>query len=258
MTKRRYRFLRLTALLMIILGVLIMLAGIIFGLILIIRPSLLLPLATTVELRNAYTVTGAGSLIGGLLGGLLLTGLGWGAVEAASNPMVAALYPEEKTHRLNILHAWWPAGIVVGGLLGVGITAAGLPWELNMLVLMIPSLVLAWMVATSVFPVTERVAAGVGRRVREVSVALGRPQEDDHHVAGAFAWREHHDQAAPAGVCPDQQGERGPFGEGVILDEAEVVDVALGVLQGADDLRESSRQAGQERRPGERPARAMV
>ncbi|MDC0363034.1 MFS transporter, partial [Halioglobus sp.] len=39
---------------------------------------------------------------------LLLTGLGWGAVEAASNPMVAALYPEEKTHRLNILHAWWP------------------------------------------------------------------------------------------------------------------------------------------------------
>ena len=62
-----------------------------------------------------------------ILVSLLLTGLGWGAVEAASNPMVAALYPEEKTHRLNILHAWWPAGIVVGGLLGVAITALGLP-----------------------------------------------------------------------------------------------------------------------------------
>ncbi len=92
---------------------------------------------------------------------LLLTGLGWGAVEAASNPMVASLYPEEKTHRLNILHAWWPAGIVVGGLIGVGISAAGLSWKLNMLILMLPSLVLAWMVARSVFPVTERVAAGV-------------------------------------------------------------------------------------------------
>ncbi len=92
---------------------------------------------------------------------LLLTGLGWGAVEAASNPMVAALYPEEKTHRLNILHAWWPAGIVVGGLMGVAITALGLPWELNMLVLMLPAVALAWMVATSIFPVTERVAAGV-------------------------------------------------------------------------------------------------
>lgn len=92
---------------------------------------------------------------------LLLTGLGWGAVEAASNPMVASLYPEEKTHRLNVLHAWWPAGIVVGGLIGVGISAAGLPWEINMYILLIPALALAWMVATSAFPVTERVAAGV-------------------------------------------------------------------------------------------------
>ena len=92
---------------------------------------------------------------------LLLTGLGWGAVEAASNPMVAALYPEEKTHRLNILHAWWPGGIVVGGLLGLAISSTGLAWQLNMLILMLPSLVLAWMVATSVFPVTERVASGV-------------------------------------------------------------------------------------------------
>jgi len=96
-----------------------------------------------------------------VLASLLLTGLGWGAVEAASNPMVASLYPAEKTHRLNILHAWWPAGIVVGGLLGVAITAAGWPWELNMLVLLLPSLALAWMVATASFPVTERVAAGV-------------------------------------------------------------------------------------------------
>lgn len=96
-----------------------------------------------------------------VLTSLLLTGLGWGAVEAASNPMVAALYPEEKTHRLNILHAWWPAGIVVGGLLGVAITATGIPWKVNMLILLLPSLVLAWMVATSSFPVTERVAAGV-------------------------------------------------------------------------------------------------
>ncbi len=95
---------------------------------------------------------------------LLLTGLGWGAVEAASNPMVAALYPEEKTHRLNILHAWWPAGIVVGGLLGVMISATGLPWELNMAVLMLPSVVLAWMVSRAEFPVTERVANGVSYR----------------------------------------------------------------------------------------------
>ncbi len=95
-----------------------------------------------------------------VLASLLLTGLGWGAVEAASNPMVAALYPEEKTHRLNILHAWWPGGIVVGGLLGVAISGVGLPWQLNMVVLMLPALVLAWLVARAQFPVTERVATG--------------------------------------------------------------------------------------------------
>ena len=92
---------------------------------------------------------------------LLLTGLGWGAVEAATNPMVAALYPDEKTHRLNILHAWWPAGIVVGGLLGVLITSAGWSWTLNMFVLPVPAVVLMVLVWRADFPVTERVARPV-------------------------------------------------------------------------------------------------
>jgi MFS family permease len=105
---------------------------------------------------------------------LLLTGLGWGAVEAATNPMVAALYPEEKTHRLNILHSWWPAGIVVGGLLGVAISAFGLSWKLNMFVLLLPGLVLAWLVWSSVFPVTERVAAGISY-TEMLSELLRRP-----------------------------------------------------------------------------------
>lgn len=93
--------------------------------------------------------------------GFLLTGLGWGAVEAASNPMVATLYPDDKTHRLNVLHAWWPAGIVVGGLTGVGLGALALPWEANLVLLMLPALVLAWLVLGAAFPVTERVAAGI-------------------------------------------------------------------------------------------------
>ncbi|MFT6757278.1 MAG: MFS family permease, partial [Chitinophagales bacterium] len=84
-----------------------------------------------------------------VLTSLLLTGLGWGAVEAAVNPMVAALYPEEKTHRLNSLHSWWPAGIVVGGLMGVAISAMDWAWEINMFILIIPSIVLAWLVSGS-------------------------------------------------------------------------------------------------------------
>jgi MFS family permease len=118
-------------------------------------------IAGAAGLLAATTMPVDGAVQTVILVSLLLTGLGWGAVEAASNPMVAALYPEEKAHRLNILHAWWPAGIVVGGLLGVAITGLGLRWELNMLVLMVPAVALAWMVASSTFPVTERVAAGV-------------------------------------------------------------------------------------------------
>jgi MFS family permease len=78
--------------------------------------------------------------------------------------MVTALYPEEKTHRLNILHAWWPAGIVVGGLLGVAFGALDLPWRINLLLLAIPGLILGWLVLSAVFPVTERVAAGIAHR----------------------------------------------------------------------------------------------
>jgi MFS family permease len=92
---------------------------------------------------------------------LLLTGLGWGAVEASSNPMITALFPEEKTHRLNVLHAWWPAGIVVGGLAGIAIAALNLHWTTNLALLMLPSMVLVALAIKTDFPVTERVAAGV-------------------------------------------------------------------------------------------------
>jgi MFS family permease len=99
-----------------------------------------------------------------IYGGFLLTGLGWGAVEAASNPLVTALYPSEKTHRLNVLHAWWPAGIVVGGLLGLGLGVLGVPWQWNLAILMIPGLLLAWLALSATFPVTERVASGISHR----------------------------------------------------------------------------------------------
>jgi hypothetical protein len=93
--------------------------------------------------------------------GLMLTGLGWGAVEAASNPMVASLDPENKVHRLNVLHAWWPAGIVVGGLAGLLFTKLGIAWQFNLVLLVIPSLVMAFLVLKTDFPQTERVVQGV-------------------------------------------------------------------------------------------------
>ena len=39
-----------------------------------------------------------------------------GLYEAVINPMIAQIYPENQTHYLNILHAGWPAGMIIGGL----------------------------------------------------------------------------------------------------------------------------------------------
>ena len=118
-------------------------------------------LAGAAGLLTASLLPVSGVVEGLVLISLLFTGLGWGAVEAASNPMIAAMYPEEKAHRLNILHAWWPGGIVVGGLSGVAISAAHLAWQFNVVILALPALALAWLVWGSSFPVTERVAQGV-------------------------------------------------------------------------------------------------
>ena len=47
------------------------------------------------------------------------------------NPLIATLYPDNKTAKLNALHAWWPGGLVIGGLLGVGMsnTRSGMAGE---------------------------------------------------------------------------------------------------------------------------------
>src|SRR5262245_23892636 len=41
-----------------------------------------------------------------------------GTLEAVANPLVATLFPKNRTHYLNILHASWPAGLVLGSATG--------------------------------------------------------------------------------------------------------------------------------------------
>ena len=55
---------------------------------------------------------------------MLVIGLSQGLVEAVINPLIATIYSNEKTHKLNVLHAWWPGGLVLGGLIAYAITKA--------------------------------------------------------------------------------------------------------------------------------------
>ena len=54
--------------------------------------------------------------------GMLILGLSQGLVEGVINPLCATIYPDDKTRRFNMLHAWWPGGLIIGGLLAFAIT----------------------------------------------------------------------------------------------------------------------------------------
>jgi MFS family permease len=92
---------------------------------------------------------------------MLLAGFGNGLVEAVINPLIATMYPEEKTHKLNVLHAWWPGGLIIGGLLGYLMKQANLGWQIQMGVILIPTIVYGVMIFGQQFPLTERKASGV-------------------------------------------------------------------------------------------------
>lgn len=92
---------------------------------------------------------------------MFLAGLGNGLVEAVINPLAATTYPEEKTHKLNVLHAWWPGGLILGGLLSVGMSQIGLHWKVQMGIVLIPTVIYGILIFGQKFPMTERMASGV-------------------------------------------------------------------------------------------------
>src|SRR5207248_6625807 len=102
--------------------------------------------------------------------GAVITGIGWGLVETVINPLTATLYPNEKTAKLNLLHAWWPGGLIAGGLLGYGLGQAGIGWETKLALVLIPAAVVIVLCIGVKFPPTERAASGVsmGRMFREL------------------------------------------------------------------------------------------
>src|SRR6185437_9706559 len=97
-------------------------------------------------------------------------GIGWGLVETVMNPLIASLYPDNKTAKLNAGHAWWPGGLAIGGLLGVGISALGWGWQLKLCAVTVPGLAVILLSLGVKFPPTERKAAGVtaGRMFKEL------------------------------------------------------------------------------------------
>jgi MFS family permease len=91
----------------------------------------------------------------------LLVGLANGTVEAACNPLVTTLYPESKATKLSHFHLWFPMGIVIGTLVVLLFEKLGLSWQVQVSVMLIPTLIYGYLFSKLDFPVTERVASGV-------------------------------------------------------------------------------------------------
>jgi MFS family permease len=91
----------------------------------------------------------------------LLVGIANGTVEAACNPLVATLYPDNKTTKLNHFHLWFPGGIVLGTLIVVLFNNLGFGWMIQVSMMLIPTIIYGYLFSKLDFPVTERVASGV-------------------------------------------------------------------------------------------------
>jgi MFS family permease len=91
----------------------------------------------------------------------LLVGIANGTVEAACNPLVATIYSDNKTTKLNHFHLWFPGGIVIGTLIVFLFNSLGISWQVQVATMLIPTFIYGYLFFKLEFPVTERVASGV-------------------------------------------------------------------------------------------------
>lgn len=91
--------------------------------------------------------------------GTFVAALGNGTVEAVINPVVATMFSKQKVKWLNILHAGWPGGLVLGGVIALGM--GDMDWKYKVALILIPTVIYGVMMIGQKFPIHERVTAGV-------------------------------------------------------------------------------------------------
>ena len=99
-----------------------------------------------------------------LLLGMFLFAFANGTLEAVANPLVSTLFPENRTHYLNILHASWPLGMILGGMVGwfLGTGDAALNWKVQLSFYLVPTVAYGVMFMGQKFPKSEASEKGLG------------------------------------------------------------------------------------------------
>jgi MFS family permease len=101
---------------------------------------------------------------------MFMFAIGNGMCEVVVNPMTAALFPNNKTHYLNILHAGWPGGLIAGGLTSYFMNGGGIAgwapfpdkvhWMIQMSMFLVPTLLYGILMLGQSFPTSEASQAG--------------------------------------------------------------------------------------------------
>ena len=119
-----------------------------------------------------FTAKGAGAY-SSLYWGMFIFAYANGTLEAVANPLVATLYPNNRTHFLNILHASWPAGLVIGGVLGwILDDRLKLDWKIQLSLYLIPTIAYGVMFLGQHMPKSEASKQGLslGEMFRDVGI----------------------------------------------------------------------------------------
>lgn len=118
----------------------------------------------------ALTITAGG--FWGLVISTFCIGFANGSVEAAANPLIADIYHDNKTTMLNRFHVWFPGGIVIGSLVSLAMTSMGLGWQLQIGIMLVPTVIYGYLVFGLAFPETAHAETSTATNIRSLFVPL--------------------------------------------------------------------------------------
>ncbi len=138
----------------------------------------LVAVAFACHVLSAFVTFGAseGNAYNMLFWGMFIFAYANGTLEAVANPLVATLFPKKRTHYLNILHASWPAGLILGGVIGwVLDDGMEVGWKLQLSLYLIPTIAYGVMFWGQSYPKSEASEKGlsIGEMFKDIGLLGG-------------------------------------------------------------------------------------